>query len=186
MTEEAKNSPAAADGPATPLPGVRDVFATILESVTAGITSAGKGIALTGIPLQQAVAEVVKDSVRGAVAMGSDLVLGTKAIVLGILRATGLKDEAGLKILSHAAKTAIHHTADRGGNLAAATKGLVLGAIAAAKTMGVETARSATTAAQGAIEGAAEAGSVTMERVLAALKEPIGGARVAFVAPPLR
>ena len=38
-------------------------------------------------------------------------------------------------------------------------------------------------AAQGAIEGAAEAGSVTVERVLAALKEPIGGAKVEFVAP---
>ena len=41
----------------------------------------------------------------------------------------------------------------------------------------------APTLRQGAIEGAAEAGSVTVERVLTALKEPIGGAKVEYVAP---
>jgi hypothetical protein len=146
------------DDPVGTLPGVRDVFATVLETVTAGITSAAKGVDLDGIPLLQ-------------------------AILMGIVRATGRKEEAGLKILAHAAKTAVHHTADRGGNLAAATKGLVLGAIASAKTLGVDTAKSATAAAQGAIEGAAEAGSVTVERVLAALRDPIGGAKVEFVTP---
>ncbi|MBI3857504.1 MAG: hypothetical protein HY293_17625, partial [Planctomycetes bacterium] len=66
------------------------------------------------------------------------------------------------------------------GNLAAATKGLILGAIASAKAMGLDTAKAASTAAQGAYEGAAEAGSVTVERVMAALKEPIGGIKVAL------
>ncbi len=57
---------------------------------------------------------------------------------------------------------------------------VVLGAIASAKAMGVDSAKAATTAAQGALEGAKEAGSVTLERVLAALKEPIGGSKVAL------
>ncbi|HZE96608.1 MAG TPA: hypothetical protein VE981_06265 [Planctomycetota bacterium] len=66
-----------------------------------------------------------------------------------------------------------------GGDLAAATKGLVLGAIAGAKAMGVDYAK-ATAAALGALEGAKEAGSVTVERVLGALKDPIGGSKVAM------
>jgi hypothetical protein len=93
------------------------------------------------------------------------------------------REDAALKMLSHAAKTIIRQTADMGGDLAAATKGIVLGAIASAKNIGVDSAKAAATAAQGAFEGASEAGSVTVERVLAALKEPIGGSKVALPEP---
>ena len=175
MTEEKK---AVAADVLSPLPGIRDVFATILETVTGEIASLAKGTGLTGAPLLAAITEVVTGAVRGAVSMGSDLVPGAKAIVMGIVRGTGATNEEGLKILSHAAKIVIHHTADRGGNLAAASKGVILGAIASAKTLGMDTAKAASTAAQGALEGAKEAGSVTVERVLAALKEPIGGSKV--------
>src|SRR5205823_5826457 len=106
-----------------------------------------------------------------------------KAIMMGVVRGTGLTSEAALQILSHAAKIVIRQTADRNGNLAVAIKGIVLGAIASARPMGVETAKAASTAAQGALEGAAEAGSVTVERVLGALKEPIGGNKVVLPAP---
>ena len=115
--------------------------------------------------------------------MGSDLTPGSKAIVMGVVRGTGEKGDAALKIVSHTAKIVIHHIADMGGNLAAATKGLVLGAIASAKSMGVEQAQAASMAAQGALEGATESGSVTAERVLGALKEPIGGIKVAIPEP---
>ncbi|HEV3029391.1 MAG TPA: hypothetical protein VG457_17560, partial [Planctomycetota bacterium] len=131
----------------------------------------------------EAVSEAVAGAVGEAVANGTDLTPATKAIVVGVLRGTEAKDEAALKILSTTARTVIHHTADRGGNLAAASKGLVLGAIASAKAMGVDVAKAASTAAQGAYEGAVSAGPVTLERVVGALKESIGGIRIALPAP---
>ena len=168
MTPEFKNG-------AVDQPGIRDVFATVLETVTSAITGAAKGPEGAG-----AVTEVVKSAARGAVGMGSDLVPGSKAIVMGVVRGTGEKGDAALKLVSHTAKTVIHHTADMGGDLAAATKGLVLGAIASAKHMGVDSAQAASMAAQDALEGAKETSSVTGERVLGALKEPIGGIKVAL------
>ena len=167
----------------TTVPGIRDVFATTLETVTGEIAASTRGAGLTGAPLLAAVANVVDGAVRGAVAMGSDLAPAMKAIIMGILRGTEAKEEAGLKILSHAAKIIIRQTADRGGNLAAATKGIVLGAIASAKSIGVDVPKAASTAAQGAHEGAVEAGSLTVEQVLGALKEPIGGSKVALPMP---
>src|SRR5438477_3086332 len=121
MTEEMKNGtvdhPTVADIVNTP-PGIRDVFGTVLETVTGGIAGATKGTGLAGVALLDAVTEVIKIAMRGAVGMGSDLVLGTKAMVLGIIRGTGEKGETALKILSHAAKIVIHHTADMSGDLA--------------------------------------------------------------------
>jgi hypothetical protein len=166
--------------PAGTLPVLRDAFSTMLETVTRGISSAAKTTGAVGSAHFDAVSEVVKDAVRGAVGMGSELVPGAKAIILGVVRGTGEKGDAALKTLSHAAKSIIRHTADQGADLAAATKGLVLGAIASAKQMGVETTKAASMAAQGALEGAEQAGSVTVERVRAALKEPIGGSKVAL------
>ena len=163
--------------------GSRDTFNTILESVTPSIASSAKGTGLTGADLMDVVSRVVAGAACDAVEKGGDLVPATKAIIMGVVRGTGATGEPALKILSHAARIIIHHAADRNGNLAAAIKGIILGAIASARTMGVETAKAATTAAQGALEGASEAGSVTVERVLGALKEPIGGNKVVLPKP---
>lgn len=168
-------------GAATSLPGIRDVFATVLETVTGGMAAAVKSTGTSGAPLLEAVTEVVKNAVRGAIGIGSDLIPASKAIVMGVVRGRGPKDEPALKILLHTAKTIVQHTADRGGDLAAATKGIVLGAIASAKSMGVDPARAASIAAQGAEAGASESGSVTAERVRIALKEPIGGMQVTLL-----
>jgi hypothetical protein len=178
MMEQKKNV-------AGPLPaeGVRDPFATILEHMTGRTSSLAKGTGLTDAALLEAVSEAVGNAVGEAVATGTDLVPATKAIVVGVLRGTEAKDEAALKILSTTARAVVLHTADRGGNLAAASKGLVLGAIASAKAMGIDVARAASTAAQGAYEGAVSAGPVTVERVVGALKESIGGIRVALPDP---
>lgn len=46
--------------------------------------------------------------------------------------------------------------------------------------MGVDSAKAATTAALAASEGAKEAGSVTVERVLGVLKDSIGGSKAAL------
>lgn len=181
MTEAMKDGDVA-----DPVPGVRDIFTAILGSVTEGMTSMAKVPGLTGAALLEAVSEVATGTVRGAIAMGSDLVPGAKAIVIGIARSAGGTGDAALQVLSHAARVVVHQTADRGGNLAAASKGLVLGAIASARTLGVDTAKAASAAAQGALEGARESGSVTVERVLAALKEPIGGIKVVLPEPLAR
>jgi hypothetical protein len=184
MTEEKNRGvvdhPVAASPPG---PGNRDIFTTILESVTPRIASSARGTGLTGAPLRDAISEVVAAAARDAIERGGDLVPATKAIILGVVRGTGATDDSALAILSHVARIIIHHTADRNGNLAAAIKGIILGAIAGARTMGVEIAKAASTAAQGALEGASEAGSLTIERVLGALKEPIAGNKVVLPKP---
>src|SRR5436853_5743985 len=96
------------------VPGIRDVFATTLETVTGEITASTRGAGLAGAPLLAAVANVVDGAVRGAVAMGSDLAPAMKAIVMGILRGTEPKEEAALMSLSHGAKIIIRQTVDRG------------------------------------------------------------------------
>jgi hypothetical protein len=166
-----------------PAPENRDAFAVIMESVTRQVASSAQGTGLTGGPLLDAVSLVVAAAARSVVERGGDLIPGTKAIIMGVVRGSGARNDAALKILSHAAKIVIHHTADRNGNLAAAVKGVVLGAIASARTMEVDTARAASTAARGGLEGATDAGSVTVERVLGALKEPIGGNQIVLPEP---
>ena len=170
-------------GVVPPSPDCRDVFTTILESVTQRIAGSAQVTGLTRAPLLEAISGVVAAAARDAVEKGGDLVPATKAIIMGVVRGSGATNEAALQILSHAARVIIHHTADRNGNLGAAVKGTILGAIASARMMGLETAKAATTAAQGALEGASEAGSVTVERVLGALKEPIGGGKVVLPEP---
>ena len=165
----------------TPGSGNGDVFDTILGSVTQSIArSAG----LTGAPLLDAVTGVVAGAAREAVERDGNMVPATKAIIMGVVRGTGATGDAALKIVAHAARIFIYHAAGRNGNLAAAIKGIVLGGIASARTMGVETAKAASTAAQGALQGASEAGSVTIERVRGALKEPIGGNKVVLPEAP--
>jgi len=159
-----------------------DVFSDVLEKVASGIGRAMGPSGLTGAPLLQAVTEVVQETVQGAVAGGTDLVLASKAMVLGALRGTAEQGGAALQTLSSVATTLVRQTADREGDLSAATKGLILGAIAGAKAIGAETATAAATAAKGALEGVAHAGMAAGELVLAALKEPIGGIQVALPA----
>ena len=168
------------------VPGIRDVFGTVLETVTSGIARAAGPSGKAGKSLLQAVTEVVHDSVREAIATGSDLVLASKAMMLGALRGSAEQGDAALQTVSSVATTIVRQTADRGGDLAAATKGIILGAIAGAKAIGTDGAGAAATAAKGALDGASQAGSVTLERVLVALKEPIGGIQVAISASQAR
>lgn len=186
MTEEKNRS--AVDPPVVakvvlPVSAKPDRFAAVLETVTQTIASSAKGTGLVGAPLLEAITQVVATAAREAVETGGDLLPGTKAIIMGVVRGTGATKDAALKMVAHAARIIILHMADRNGNLAAAIKGIVLGAIASARTMEVETGRAASTAAQGALEGASEAGPVTVERVLGALKEPIGGNKVVLPEP---
>lgn len=166
--------------------GTRDVFGTVLETVTQGIGRATGASAKAGHSLLQAVTEVIQETVHDAVAAGSDLALASKGMILGVLRGSAEQGEAALQTLSSVSTTIVRQTADRGGDLAAATKGIILGAIAGAKAIGTDAATAASRAAKGALDGATQAGSVTAERVLVALKEPIGGIKVALPAPQAR
>ena len=163
-----------------PNPGAGDVFATILKTVSGGIAQAGVGTEKVGALFFEAVADVVQKALSGAVGMGDNLVMGTKAIVVGVLSGIGEKDEAALRVLSHTARTIIRNAAGMRGDLAACTKGLVLGAIASAKDLGVDRDKAASAAAQGAVDGSHEAGSAADETVRGALKEAIGGIKVAL------
>ena len=157
-------------------PPIAANFATIMDSVSRRISG-------SGVPLLDAITQTVAAGAGESVESGGDLTPRSKAIIMGVMQGAGATNEAALKALSHAARVLIRHTANLNGNLAGAIKGIVLGAIASARKMGVEPAQAASTAAQGGLEGASEAGSVTVERVKAALKEPIGGSKVVLLAP---
>jgi len=161
----------------------RDVFGSTLESIAGGTSSAANGTGLVGDALLEAVSEVVKSVVREAVLSGRALLPTCKAIIMGVARGSGAKGEAGLQLLAHVAKIVVHHTADLGGNLTTATKGLILGAIASAKDLDVGFATAASTTAQGALEGAGDSSSVSVARILAALKDPAVGTRIALPLP---
>jgi hypothetical protein len=164
-------------------PGVRDAFSIILESVTTEMTALVLGTKTSSPPSIEAVSGMVRTAVRGAVGMGNNLLSASKAIMMGVLRGAREKNEAALQVVTLAANILIQQTADLGGDLTAATKGLVLGAVASARDVGVEPPRGASFAARGAIEGAAAAGFVTLERVRSALTQPIGGILVALPDP---
>jgi len=170
MTPEEKHSGS--------VPGAGDVFATTVKSVSDGIALATKETGKDGPLALEAVTGVVQSSVRGGLGVGGNQTLGAKAIVVGVLRGTGGKAETGLKTLSHTSRAVIRITAQLGGDLSASVKGLILGAIASARDLGVDRAQTATSAAQGALEGADEAGSVAIEEVRKALKDDIGGVKV--------
>jgi hypothetical protein len=169
MTEE-KNGRAghrpSAPGVILSASGYPDRFARILNTVSRGIATSVGGPGLTGVPLLEAVFDVVAVATREAVERGGDLAPPTKAIIMGVVRGSGATKGAALQILFHAARIILHHTARRNGNLAAAIKGVILGSIASARAMGVEPAHAASTAAQGGLAGASEAGPVTLGRAM--------------------
>lgn len=143
MTDERKPGDAAAW---TFNEGVRsggDDVGAVLKTVAAGVSSAAKGAGPAGVPDPDAVAVVVRSAVRGS--PGGDLAVRAKAIVLGVIRGGGAKDEAALKGLAHAARTVIHQAARLRGDL---------GAIAGATQMGVDPARAAAAARGAAVEEA--------------------------------
>src|SRR5689334_7447683 len=88
-----------------------DAFAVIMESVTRQVASSAKGAGLTGGPLLDAVSLVVAAAARTVVERGGDLIPGSKAIIMGVVRGAGARNDAALEILSHAARLVIHHTA---------------------------------------------------------------------------
>ena len=146
------------------------------------VSSQAAGLAKVSAPAE-ALSDLVSSTLRGAIDIGSELDSTAKGIVMGVLRGMDAKGEEALRMLAAAATAVVHHTADRGGNLAAATKGLVLGAIASAKAIEVDVDKAASAAARGALDGATQAGSVTVERVMTALKEPIGGRKIVLPEP---
>jgi hypothetical protein len=191
MTEEQKSPRGthgngdrpAKGGVADPIQESGDVFSKIAESVSRGIAGAAKGIGTAGVSAVEVITTVVQKAVRDAIEGSRDLAWGAKAIMVGVLRATGEKGDAALKTLSCTARTVVRQAAGIGGDLAASVKGLVLGAIASAKDMGVDRSNAASAAGQGALEGAEEAGSVAAEKVREALKQTIGGVKVAPLEP---
>lgn len=164
--------------PADPGPG--DVFSRIVEEVTHSLAKAVEGRGNAGVPFLEAATKVVQLALRKAAGMDSDLVVGAKAIVVGVLRAAGEKEGAALSTLSFTARAVIRETARIGGDLASSAKGLVLGAIASAKDLTVDRGDAAFAAARGALEGAQEGPYGAAEKVRAALKEPIGGVTIAL------
>lgn len=158
-----------------------DIFGTTLQTVYEGVSSAAKGGDKTGVSVHEAVSSVVRPVVRDslATASGNHVVEGTKAIVVGVLRGTGEKDQAALKTLSHTVRTVIRETAQLNGDVAGAASGLILGAIEITNLTGVDPVMAVSTVSRAAIEEADQIGASAAEKVRNTLKKKeIGGIRI--------
>ena len=155
-------------------PGGVDVFGSLLETVTAGIDEARQA----GPDFLDGVSEVILDALRSAAKAKSDLTQASKAIVVGVLRGLGEREDAALLTLSRTSRAVLREAAGLEADLAACVKGVILGAIASAKDIGADRIKAATASAQGALEGAQGAGASAVDQVRDALKEPIGGVTV--------
>ena len=147
-----------------------DVFGVIVKTVSEGIVGAAKGGGTAGVAVLEAVGSIVRSVVKTSLGVGSNLALGTKAIVMGVIRGTGEKGEAALKSLAHTARIVIHQTVDMNGDVGAAASALVLAATASAKHMEVEPSKAAAAVREAVLAEAARIGSVTEEKVRAAVK----------------
>ena len=154
-------------------------FETIMKAVSDGIARAARGAGTTGITVLEAINGIVRTSLRETPRIGSDLIMGTKAIMMGVIRGGGERDIEALKILSHTARSVVRQTAAMKGDLGAAVTGLVRGAMAGAEHIGVDPAKAAWAVSGAAIEEAYYVGSLAGQGVRKALKENIGGFKVA-------
>ncbi len=134
-----------------------------------------KGASPVHVPITEDVRHAVSEALGAR-----DLAIGTKAIVMAILRGTGETGTAAMTTLSQTARAVVRHTSEMHGDVGESTKGLVLGAIASAKTTGVERPQAATAAGRAAIAEAELIGAAAVARVRGALKQEIGGILVAI------
>jgi hypothetical protein len=175
--EEAKaegaRSPRSKEG--VPIEATGIVFGAIMKSVSEGVATACQGTEKTGVTVFEAVSLIVRSALRGATGAGSDFIMGTKAIMMGVIWGTGEKESAALKLLSHAARSVVRQTAVMHGDVGDAVTGLVRGAIAGADRIGVEPAKAAWAVSGAAIEEAYRISSVAADRVRRALRQNVSG-----------
>lgn len=185
-TQEAKKEvqhPVNREGISGAIQNTGDVFATIMKTVSEGISNAAKGTGDAGVSVLGAISTVVRTAVRESLGVGTDLIVGTKAIVVGVIRGTGEKEDAALKTLSNIVRTVIRQTAEMNGDVGAAATGLVLGAIASAEDMGVSPSKAASAARDAATEEGNRIGAAAAEKVRGALKQDIGGINFGSTGP---
>jgi hypothetical protein len=153
-------------------PGTGEIFGTVMKQVSDGIAVAAKR---GDVPLLDAVGNVVRNAMRGALGTGGNPGLAAKAIMMGVVRGTGHKEAEALRNLAHAARIVVHQTAEMNGDLGAVATALVQGATADSARMGVGSARAADAVREAVFEEADRIGSVAAERVRGALKKAGGG-----------
>ncbi len=127
-------------------------FNSIMRWTSAGMARAATGAGESRITMLEAVSGVVRPALRGALRASGDSILGTQAIVMGVLSGAGRKKAAALKVLSDVGRAVIRQTAGMNGDVGAAVTGLVRGALAGSERMGVTRAKAATTVVQVAVD----------------------------------
>ena len=145
------------------------VLAEIMQSVSKGIQGAAGGAGLTGVTVMEAISVIVRRAMRETRAISDDLMLSSKAILLGVIRETGKKGAPALKIMSHTARRVVRETATMNGDVTAAVMGLVQGAAAAADCIDVTPTKAAWVVSGAAIEEAYQVNSPAVQEVRKAL-----------------
>ncbi len=76
------------------VPGTGNVLKKTVEAVSDGVSCVAQEAGKAGVAVVNAVADVTRSVVHGALATGNDVVLGVKAIAAGTVRSPGEKEKA--------------------------------------------------------------------------------------------
>jgi hypothetical protein len=163
-----------------------DAYTAAVDTVSEAVRAALLHSRSTGLPPADALAPVVLGAARGALESGADLARATTGIVVGIRHGSRERGEEALRTLCMAARIIVRLLATAGGDVAGATAGLIAGAHQGALDFGEEVDPAAEAAAQGALEGAEEAGASCVDQVRASLWLPFQGRQDPLLPAQLR
>jgi len=155
--------------------GTRDLFRGMANAVAELFSGAPGDFDGPDDSMTERVRTIAENAVRGAVESGSDISVGAKGILVGVLRGTQTSGDAARKVAGQTVQTVIRQTAWTGANLADAARGLVEGATVAAKELGLDAAEAASSAAQAAVDAAEDFGTEAVRNVRDSVTETIVG-----------
>jgi hypothetical protein len=168
---------------ANALRGTGNAYTAAMMTVSAAVRDSLAVAKRRGTSPIGALTHVALGAIRGTLEVETDLSSAAKGILVGILHGSGDRGEAAFRTISHTARTIVHHTAITGSDVTSVVAGLVEGAIQCGQDHEVDVTRAASAAAQGALEGAEEAGFAAVEQVRKALKGRFQGTKLPLLAP---
>lgn len=140
------------------LRGGRRGFEGVVAHVSCGVALAIRSRGNSRTAGLRGITEVVRSVLADSAREGEDAALSAKAILVGVLRATGEKGRVALAALSETSRVLLFYSVGNGLEASALARGCVLGAVACAPYLGVEREEAVSAAGRGALEGAAPSG----------------------------
>lgn len=172
--DEAKASFVGAIRPDQSAGAVADTVSDIMVHTLRGAHAVGGDLITLG-------AATVTGVVQGAAQVGAGAGEASRPIMVGALRGTGEVGTTSVQAVSANAAAIVRATEEVGGSVGGAARGAVEGAIEAARALGMNAEDAASAAATGALKAAGAIGS--FDPVRKALAGTISGVRVVLKEP---